>query len=201
MEHQPSEWMFAPEVQPNEEEIQNSGGHGSCVASKAVGARNGVSKRSNLVIIKASYSPGDIAYAFSAALQDIIDKDRQRRSVVVFAAQSNSNVETKAWKITKQAIKDLFAADAVVVAPSGNRGAFPRAKKVNSFPGLWEIDDYPLIVVGAVNNEGRELVFSQGPEHVVTWAPDRVICAKGANPTASDVGTSFASGMVEIYPP
>lgn len=200
LEHPPTDWFYAPEAQSSQtdDSLDTKGApnwHGSCVASKAVGARNGVSKNSKLIVIKASTMAGDLVYAFSKALDDIIANDRQKKSVVVFAAVSNSNVLAWSWSIVKASIKTLFDADATVVVPSGNFGDVPRSKPVSHFPAVWESPSFPLIVAGAVNNEGVEWSFSQGPNHVTIWAPGEVSCAKQRSTSAFGRGTSFSTGM------
>jgi len=205
MRHPPTDWFYAPEARETRSDDStdskgNPSGHGSCVASKAAGAIYGVSKNSKLVIVKSSLLQGDIVYSFSKVLDDIIDRNRQRKTVVVFAATSNGNSEDWSWRRVKSSIEDLIAADAVIIVPSGNRAAFHRrAKDVFTFPAVWEAPDFPLIVAGAVENDGTESVYSQGPRHVTTWAPGKVTCAKPSSGTASDIGTSFSTGMVSVH--
>lgn len=64
--------------------------HGSCVASKAAGIHVGVSKRSHLIVVKASHSTNDASQAWSWVLDDVIAHQsifgqRPGRSIIVYA--------------------------------------------------------------------------------------------------------------------
>lgn len=203
MDKPPVSWYYAPEVDTtrtddSKDDAGQLNGHGSCVASKAAGATNGVSKRSELITIKASLRETDIVYAFAKALEDIIENNRQEKSVVIFAAAAKDGSQSWAWNIVKAAMKNLFAADAVVVVGAGNLGdpRDPSTKIITQAPAVWEGPDFPLIVVGAVDNRGDELSWSQGPQHVTVWAPGEVVCAIDGTLVHRDRGTSFATGMV-----
>lgn len=160
----PMTWYYAPEVEttPSDESRDVTGqlsGHGSCVASKAAGARNGVSRLSELITIKASLRETDIVYAFAKALENIIENNRQEKAVVIFAAAAKDGSRSWAWNIVRAAMKALFAADAVVVVPAGKQGdpRDPTSKIIAQAAAVWEGPDFPLMVVGAVDNRGDEL--------------------------------------------
>ncbi len=84
---EPDEWHYAYGVSDSTTD-DNLAGHGSCVASKAAGWKTGVSKNSQLVIMKSLPTLADVNFAFAAALDDIIEKDRQGKAVVVYPATS-----------------------------------------------------------------------------------------------------------------
>lgn len=58
-------------------------GHGSCVASKAARWRNGVSKNSNIIMIKTSLSLIENNWALAEVLDNVLKKNYQGKSVVI----------------------------------------------------------------------------------------------------------------------
>ena len=179
-------------------------GHGSCVASKAAGWKNGVSKNSRLVMMKTSLTLADTNWAFAEALDDILIKDRQGKAVVVYPRLSIKEYKTsdgvpRDWESIKQTTQDLMDNDVVVITCAGNDGTskIPRWK----LPALWSNvsdDSFPLIVAGTVGATGGYTAMSQGrniPDRLV-WAPgDSVVCATGTV-TKVGRGSSFSAGMV-----
>ncbi|KAL6715319.1 hypothetical protein ACLMJK_007584 [Lecanora helva] len=198
-------WFYGPQVRlgTSDDSLDSSGHndwHGSCVASKAFGSFNGVARDSTAIILKASRALDDIVWAFSKALDHIVENDRQSKSVVVFASTSNNSESVSTarypWPLVRSTMRDMFDADIAVIVPSGNFAqASSHDTHVDTYPALWESDSFPLIVAGAVNNVGQLAPFSQGPEHVTTWAPGvDVSCAKLDSVPKS--GTSYSTGMV-----
>ena len=199
MQYPPNDWYYGPRViQSKTDDGKDS--HGSCVASKVAGALNGVSKNSHIIMLKATLVVSDIVWAFSKALDDITAQNRQKKSVVLFAATStNGDFSTDAypWTAIKPIMQSLFDTDVAIVVPSGNSAVAPHRYDVDTLPALWESPIFPLIVVGAVDNTGSLVRFSQGPGHVTVSAPGvDVSCAKKDNPSASGTGTSFSAAMV-----
>ena len=84
------EWHYAYNVDARPVD-DSAGGHGFCVASKAAGWKNGVSKNSRLVMLKASTTIADENWAFAKALDDIIEKHLQGKAVVVYPRLSVSS--------------------------------------------------------------------------------------------------------------
>lgn len=174
------------------------------MASKAAGWKNGVSKNSRLVMMKASLTLADTNWAFAAALDDILINNRQGKAVVVYPRLSIKDYKTgdgvpREWESIKQTTQDLMDNDVVVVTCAGNDGTSktPRWK----LPALWSNfsdDNFPLIVAGAVGATGGYTAMSQGrnvPDRLV-WAPgDSVVCAAGTV-TKVGRGSSFSAGMV-----
>ncbi len=200
------EWHYGYHVNADPTDDSNAG-HGSCVASKAAGWINGVSKNSVLVMLKASMDMADTNWAFAKALDDILVKSRQGKAVVVYPRSStetpfSDSAVPPAWLSVKQLIQDLMDNDVVVVTCAGDDGTskIPPWK----FPALWSEDNYPLIVAGAVGADGGYTAISQGrnvPNRVV-WAPgESVLCATGKpsrSPPFTRIGrgSSFSAGMV-----
>ena len=223
----PTEWHYAPSVRRTQTD-DSTLGHGSCVASKAAGWRDGVSKNSRLVIMKSSLKLADQHWAFSAALDDIISKGRQRRAVILYPRASTQAAENigrgggggpvEMWIAIKNLIDELSReAGTLTVVPAGNFAT--RSKKIDTFPGIWASNSNPLsedaphlvmgdnnpsvLAVGSITNAGSQAPSSQGQgEPLLRFAPgEDVRCAGGepSSPAQVDAaGTSFAAAMVFI---
>lgn len=197
------DWHYAYGVSDSTTD-DNLAGHGSCVASKAAGWKTGVSKNSQLVVMKSLPTLADVNFAFAAALDDIIEKDRQGKTVVVYPATSIQTFGAgsslpRNWQSVRELIQELLAQDVVVVTAAGNHAA--RSSAPDTVPAIWALDpNFPLIVAGAVTTDGTIARFSQGaaaPSEIV-WAPgESVVCANGPSSPGLAVrsGTSFAAAM------
>ena len=100
-------------------------------------------------------------------------------------------------------MESLINLGAVVVVPSGNHGE--RNPFVDTVPAVFaspaEIPDrpsLPLIVAGAVDNNGALPLWSQSSLAAMAWAPGvKVVCTKrGWSSRSTETGTSFSAGMV-----
>ena len=223
----PTEWHYAPSVRRTQKD-DSALGHGSCVASKAAGWKDGVSKNSRLVIMKSSLTLADQHWAFSAALDDILSKGRQRRAVILYPRASTQTAETigrggggepvEMWIAIKNLIDELRReAGTLTVVPAGNFAL--RSKKIDTFPGIWASSLNPLskdaplpvvgdnnpslLAVGSITNSGSQAPSSQGQgELFLRFAPgEEVRCAGGEPSLPAQVdatGTSFAAAMVNI---
>ena len=225
----PTEWHYAPSVRRTQTD-DSTLGQGSCVASKAAGWKDGVSKNSRLVIMKSSLTLADQHWAFSTALDDIISKGRQRRAVILYPRASTQAAErigrvgregpVEMWIAIKDLIDELSReAGALTVVPAGNFAT--RSKKIDTFPGIWASNSNPLsedapqlvvgdnnpsvLAVGSITNFGSQAPSSQGQgEPFLRFAPgEDVRCAGGGPSSPAQVvaaGTSFAAAMVFILP-
>ena len=207
------DWLYSPEIvdQGNDTETDDNyvPSHGTCVASKAVGITNGVSKSSELVIVKMAWLGSgyplnsDLLWAFDEVYDDILTRrENGSQSIVVIAPfGTTEDPSVSPWPDIKQRMTDIFAMGTAILVPSGNdareRG---RSPNIDMIPALWANVDpsFPLIVAGAVKTGGDIWPYSQSGSHVSIWAPgDRIQCAdrKGFRFAS---GTSFATGMVSI---
>ena len=181
--------------------------HGSCVLSKAIGLVNGVyknkigafNKNSKIVVYKMAQTllAKEILEAWDGVYGDI-RANRGQPAVVIFSILSTDTDPAKHARM-KSRMSDIFNLGGTIVVPSGNHRS-PIRPDVDAFPALWESPDFPLIVVGAVDNTGTRTVFSQGPSHVTVYAPgSRVRCAKKHGYRIPYGGTSFSNGMVRLF--
>ena len=202
----PPVWLYAPSVRRTETD-DDPNSHGSCVASKTTGARNGVSKTSQLVVVKSSLNLVDIAWAFQQIVNDVANR-KDRKVVVLLTAtmktawQSEFFLDARFSRLYLR-MQNLINLGAVVVVPSGNYAqrtffadtvpaVFASASKI---PGQQPL---PLIAVGAVDNKGAEAPWSQNALTNMVWAPGvKVVCTKKSRILYSTgTGTSFSAAMV-----
>lgn len=196
----PMEWLWTPGVSQTKDDNDRIY-HGSCVASKAVGWIHGVSKNSRLVIVKASHDLVDNEWAFAAAYDDILQKGRIHKSVVLYARTSDTiyTVDSELpphWAGIKDLVTDMLASGIIVVAGAGNEGK--DYDHVNTVPAIWG-ESLPLIVVGAVSVVGKIASISQSlfNDERNIWAPgENANCATGLAGEQTVSGTSVSAGMV-----
>ena len=190
-------------------------GHGTCVASMALGINNGVSKRSRLIPVKSSDFLDDTLSSFIQVLDSITDQ-RKGRSVVVYSSvgttiYSIQDLQVRIpspWDTIQGYLNDLIAFQVVPVVAAGNadRGTAP-SKPVNTLPQLLAETGHPfttdIFVVGSVTRNGvksrftQELSDADNPRQI--WAPgDDIQCAgrRSGDYSLIKSGTSFAAPMV-----
>ena len=134
-------------------------GHGTCIASKAAGGNLGAASNADMIVLKAKPSPADNIWAFEQAHDDILNRGLQGKAVVLFtrgATFSGAGVEAEdPWPTLNAKFPLLFADDIVIVTSSGNAGELPGHEDVDRPPKSWAASDYPLIVVGATDTQGK----------------------------------------------
>lgn len=181
--------------------------HGSCVASKASGAKNGVSKTSRLVVVKSSLNLVDTAWAFQEIV-NVVAKQKSKRVVVLLAATTKTPWSPESFQDARfsrlyQRMDDLIKLGAVIVVPSGDFGQ--RSFFADTVPAVFASPSrirgrqpLPLIVAGAVDSKGTEAPWSQSTLTGMIWAPGvKVTCTKrGWSIRPTGTGTSFSAGMV-----
>ena len=173
------------------------------MASKAAGTINGVSKKSRLVVVKSSNSLLDVEMGFGLAYDDIMVKQRARRSVIVFPKVSKARYNygdpflPLEWRSIFSILRKTTDQRIPIVVPAGNLGSW--SARVNTLPALWgtlKVQAIPLIIAGATTLVGDVAQFSQGhdePDWTI-WAPGVDIqCARRMSPAR---GTSCAAGLV-----
>ncbi|KAF9777135.1 hypothetical protein IL306_004590 [Fusarium sp. DS 682] len=196
-------------------------GHGSCCASKALGNTVGVARKADLVAVKLQMTSWSLLKAWQAVVLDVQQNRLQGKAVV-----SNSKASI-AWRVDRNEqwfrdvletlLKNLEALDVVIVSSAGNFGVsihepFGNSKafidfeqtivdEVNTYPSLFA-DRTPIIVTGAVDNNGRLASFSQGGPLVTTTAPGVAVKCAAMSGTSvyqageESTGTSFSTPAV-----
>ncbi|KAL6716097.1 hypothetical protein ACLMJK_005663 [Lecanora helva] len=193
------EWLFAPDAKTDKTD-DDPDYHGSCVASKAMGFKNGVSKSSRLVIVKATTVIHDVSWAFSQIAKDIRDKNRQDKAAVVLPMTSKQSFLNNPrqwiweWRAMLMNVHDLIEEQAFVVVAAGNFAS--RSKEIDTLPALFtSVASYHFFyVVSAVSMSGFPLSDTQRDVDAI-WAPGEVTCA-GRKGSQSESGSSFSAPMV-----
>ena len=150
-------------------------------------------------MVKSSQRLRDIFWAFSFTRDSFMDGDFKNRSVILFTASARQTRENLSyWIRIKSIMQDMLDAGAVIVVPSGNYAQISnRSQSIDTIPAAWATPDFPLIVVGAVNDLRHRAPFSQGPQKVTVYAPGKdVECAGSPNSLKKASGTSYAAAMV-----
>lgn len=158
-------------------------GHGTCMDSKVVGNKYGSAKSANLKMVPMANGWSDIGFAVPDVLIGLntiiedIEKVRRESSKKAFFPIVNFSYsigvdeeaqkeELKSWR---EKIKQLLDMDATIVAASGNRGY--DHPDVYRYPALFAKEFPEIIVVGAVDPEGRAPRWMNGGKLVKVWAP------------------------------
>lgn len=178
--------------------------HGTSTATKAVGKTYGVSKQAKLIVTQmGELSTIEVNELLVKIKDDITSKpNRNKKSVINISFQGppndpNNQDETSLQRI----ILSLMNADIPVLCAAGN-DADPDTGanlEVNSIPGVFEGADYPLMVIGSTNFDGKKSKWSQGGDHVFLHAPGEGITAmpaSGSTPLIDEDGTSLATPLV-----
>lgn len=196
-------WLFSFSYQQGgwgTETDESRDGHGTCVASKALGSIHGSAKRAKLAVVKMrDYKQGEISSILDLVLRDIVANGLQKRSIVMFSWSSETPVDPinpgRVWARVKTEFERLDAAGVPVVASAGNRGPKAFRIDVDQAPAVLWSDQAPLIIVGNVNNTGYKARLSKGGRKVNVWAPgEKIKCAavnQGQVGVRTISGTSF----------
>lgn len=137
--------------------------------SKIVGTKYGLVQGLDIVIVKAEITnddPWPIAIdALTKILQDI--SPRQSGKCVISMAWSIPPTSSRRRRnLLKQILEALIDKNVVLVTSSGNRG-----QEVSRYPAKFGKDLKELMVVGAVNTDGKRWKSSGYADYVVVHAP------------------------------
>ncbi|KAL8881125.1 MAG: hypothetical protein Q9198_001608 [Flavoplaca austrocitrina] len=210
-------WYYGPSIRAHNRATQEDDStdqygkrnfHGSCVASKAIGSTDGVSRTTQLSIFKVSSWLSDASWAFAQVRNS-------RTPIVVYPwATINAAPDPLGQDLAtiKDIISDILNDGGIIVVSAGN--AQRRSALADTFPSTLErefkrtlqTNRQAFIVVGAVkskgnfwNEAGSIATFSQrsviGREGEY-WAPGEAIRCAGPNGHQFADGTSFAAPMV-----
>ncbi len=153
-------------------------------------------------------SLADNTWALAKVLEDAVLKGRQGKAVLLNPRSSTPSPmpissTTAGWDQIYAIMQDLIAADVVIVTCAGD-GPMRRPRKdanvPDRVPAIWASRAFPIIVAGAVTNDGNYAKFTQGVDITqnIAWAPgDGVACASNlSSRDQKGQGTAFAAGMV-----
>ncbi|KAG9237195.1 peptidase S8/S53 domain-containing protein [Amylocarpus encephaloides] len=174
--------------------------HPTCTADKAVGKNYGTTKHAKLIVVKLhSMDISELLEGFYLIYEDLLaNPARRTKSVVTMSLTVESNPESITGEgILKDIIQEIMVMGVPIVVPSGNDAGIEGLVDVDTMPSIWEGEDYPLIVVGSTDYQGRLSVFSQRGPHVFLHAVgEDSTCIFRDGTIHVKSGTSNASPMV-----
>lgn len=134
---------------------------------------------------------------------DITSKpNRNKKSVINMSFEGPPHdPDDEDEKSLQRIILKLMNADVPMFCAAGNEADPDQGDnlEVNSIPGVFEGTDYPLMVIGSTNFDGKQSKWSQGGDHVSLHAPGEGITsmpASGSTPLTDEDGTSLATPLV-----
>jgi hypothetical protein len=139
-----------------------------------------------------------------------IQKGRQKKSIVSYSLidedPADRNNLTQEQKNEKDAIGNLLKNDVIVVSAAGNEAMDENGKptsrlNADASPQIFSGDDYPLIVVGAIDFTNAPADFSQGGAAVTTLSPGKNInCqSRSLNFPIFKSGTSCGKSTASLF--
>ena len=186
------EWLFPNPQDTVKEDAAPGKGHGTCVAAKAVGKELGVAKNANIVLVKVGQR-NEFRFFLQGLLLviDHVEKNKlEGKAVINISGADHKRTKEETEALQEAIIKPLFDLGVVIVAAAGNSAK--ESKDINSWPQV-VADDFPIINVGNVDNEGKTRETSQGGKLLVisapgvdVWCPERE-----AQKFSARTGTSF----------
>ena len=219
----PQDWIYTSDFVGKQRtpKDDNALGHGTAVASKAVGRIFGVSKNTYLSPVKIKPRSDSLLEAFDLVVHDIAlraAKGAPTPAIIVCTLAPKltqdipkpSDWPNEPWISIGNYISELqiYKTRAMVVLSAGNGGR--TVKKINTYPALLAEMSAPwssnIIVAGSTTQRGVQSDFSKkrsqnGP---MAWAiGEGVLCAGILNKQAvvAETGTSFAAPAVRFLPP
>ena len=207
-------WIFT-RSNDHVERDEDDGGHGTCVASKAVGNKYGVARDAELVIVKTNYDIIGITIAFINILSDLRLSTYTPRSNIIVISLGTIATYTPAeirdigepWASIIDQMREILAMQNVVIVTAAGNYA-DRSLVTDTLPGMlttrW-FSSTDLVVVSALTLEGRHADFSQvsftgrSTNPAPFYAPGQdVVCAGNTGDLSKQTvrGTSFATPLV-----
>lgn len=190
-------WIYTYWWKNTGPESENDGeNHGSCILAKAAGPTLGVARNADIVIVKSSFKTSTILDAFYRIRNDVEKNGKKGKAVIIYSGSlGNTLPDTQRDKWTKRYLQPLIDDDVVIVMSSGNFAK--RNPDIDNFPQT-AARTLPIITVGACNNDGKMMAFSQrGPLLSVVAPGYRVRCATNETDmydvrTGTSIGTFSA---------
>ncbi|KAF2105639.1 peptidase S8/S53 domain-containing protein [Lophiotrema nucula] len=194
---------------PNDDsdEDPQTQGHGTMVASKALGLKYGIAKKATLVNVKILDDSTTMQEAFELIWEDLSEyhKERAAKAVVVISrhiqdiySSHQAAMDDPMGDALHSMFKDIINLGVPIVCSSNNHAGPPLNRKaIDTIPPILSSGEAPLIVVGAATADGKRAVYSQGEGYVTLYAPGKVKAQTKIDGQEKEVdGTSFAAPVV-----
>ena len=188
-------------------------GHGTFVASKAVGRINGVARNGILIAVKSTRKLSDVIAALDQTILDVATHGQGRNPSVVVCTLAIKKkwrrnawmppIKDRLWAIFRDQLTVLGQMNTVVVISGGNSADRAGESQVSNFefPKLFRNDEtLPVIVASATNQHGQPANWAQSLESMrEVWAPGEML--RGATIGDGDrftecSGSSGTAGVV-----
>ncbi|KAI9840478.1 MAG: hypothetical protein M1837_001584 [Sclerophora amabilis] len=185
------------------------GDHGDCVFARAVGAKYGVAKNANVVIVKCPAlldAPDKTTTTQSSLLGGLVDilndvqfNHLQKRAVVNLSygfRPGSGRIERQFVARYKEVLEGILEEDVVVVVAAGNSWD-PHRRHIDDWPAFFASELEGLIVVGAADMYGNLAEFSRGGPLMTVAAPgEDIVCGEIEDRFLERSGTSYATPAV-----
>ncbi|KAB5531313.1 hypothetical protein GE09DRAFT_1251915 [Coniochaeta sp. 2T2.1] len=172
--------------------------HTTCTADKALGQEYGVAKGATLVVVQISRDAvTEVLDGLRLIVRDLMEHPERQKHSVVTASIAFLSKNTDLKMRVKNTMELIMNMDVPVVVSAGNAGNKPGRHFVDEIPAVLATPDFPLVVVGSVNQKGELSKWSQdGPKITTRAVGEAITCYYGLTVTHSQQGTSYSAPQV-----
>jgi subtilisin family serine protease len=173
---------------PNEDD--DPGGHGTEVASKALGQINGIAKGATLISVKLRYEIGEIMFAFTLIKHDLLNRrleDGKALNAVVVCTVLEPEIfpdpdvakKSRKGQNLIRVLDSIHSEGVPIVFASGNAGDISGRENIDNYPQVLEGPGTPIINVGGTTLQGDRWGKSQGGPQLTIYAPGEDVGIQG----------------------
>ena len=191
------DWVWVPGTAHVKEDPR---GHGTCMASKVCGRKNGVAKQTIVIPVVFSQSYESFFAAFELLENDITarraretNKQALPGKTVVSISWAIATSKTDYIAQMKNALQAIMNLGVVIVVSADNRELVDGFVSESYPTALALLDDFPLIRVGAVDESGRLAWFSMEGDVYIVGVGGKCAVAGLSNLERDTEGTSGAA--------
>lgn len=202
-------WLYGMTAEKTEGDLEmwDQKGHGTCMASKIAGARSGLSRKTDLYIVKVFIN---LVSSIIDGLAQIIEHLKYRKlngekvegwtavNIALSFPRTRMGINERRVELLIRELIEKF--QAVVIVAAGNIRKFDAPfSEINRWPAILSLKpDLPIITVGAVKvRDGAARAASMGGPARTVSGPGEGWCAQGpGDGTKYSQGTSMACAAV-----
>jgi hypothetical protein len=147
--------------------------HGTGIASVALGRCYGFAKKATLISVKTAGGFVDRLQGMKLIADDNAKHPERAGKVVVLAPSGVFDDKDEEIKdVFKKAYEPLLKKGVAIVVASGNVDEEKKSAEIDHLPmTLSDVNNFPLIVVGAAGKDGKHISKSQGGAKLTVYAP------------------------------